>query len=161
MAAIEALERNHGKVFEDCDYAPDFKSCFVCQRATITDSLEDDSLSLPSFLDNHFPPPTEHSGANASHIPPEISTSSTSVHIPPTNIAHRLGPGQPGVAPEAPAPIHQDPIAHSSPCPPSNQPHLQDPTDLSTLTPKSTGETVKISRKRDKIRQFFRWNRGQ
>jgi len=31
-AAIEFLERNHGRVFEWCNYAPDFKSCFVCQR---------------------------------------------------------------------------------------------------------------------------------
>ena len=30
-AAIEALERNHGRVFRGCGYAPDFKSCFVCQ----------------------------------------------------------------------------------------------------------------------------------
>ncbi len=34
-AAIEALERNHGRVFEECSSAPDFKSCFVCQRGTI------------------------------------------------------------------------------------------------------------------------------
>ena len=33
-AAIEALERNHGKVLKSCHYAPDFKSCFVCQRVT-------------------------------------------------------------------------------------------------------------------------------
>ena len=32
-AAIEALERNHGSVFEWCYYAPDFKSCFVCQKS--------------------------------------------------------------------------------------------------------------------------------
>ena len=38
-AANEALERNHGKVDEYCDYAPDFKACFVCQRGTIPDSL--------------------------------------------------------------------------------------------------------------------------
>ena len=31
-AAIEALERNDGRVFEWCGYAPGFKSCFVCQR---------------------------------------------------------------------------------------------------------------------------------
>ena len=31
-AAIEALEMNYGKVFEWCNYAPDFKSCFVCQE---------------------------------------------------------------------------------------------------------------------------------
>ena len=34
-AAIDALERNHGKVFEWCNDAPYFKSCFVCQRGTI------------------------------------------------------------------------------------------------------------------------------
>ena len=32
-AAIEALERNHGRVFEPCDYPPEFKSCFVCQKS--------------------------------------------------------------------------------------------------------------------------------
>ncbi len=37
-AANEALERNHGRVFEDCYRAPDFKSCFVCQRAITPDS---------------------------------------------------------------------------------------------------------------------------
>ena len=31
-AAIEALERNHGRVFDWCVNAPGFKSCFVCQR---------------------------------------------------------------------------------------------------------------------------------
>jgi tetratricopeptide (TPR) repeat protein len=46
-AAIEALERNHGRVFEDCDYAPDFESCFLCQRAMITHSLGDGFPSLP------------------------------------------------------------------------------------------------------------------
>ena len=36
-AANEALERNHGKVLAWCNYAPDFKACFVCQRGTILD----------------------------------------------------------------------------------------------------------------------------
>ncbi len=31
-AADEALERNHGRVVEWCTYAPNFKSCFVCQK---------------------------------------------------------------------------------------------------------------------------------
>ena len=38
-AANEALERNQGRVIEGCEYAPDFKACFVCQRGTIPDSL--------------------------------------------------------------------------------------------------------------------------
>ena len=41
-AANEALEMNHGNVDEHCDYAPDFKACFVCQRGTIPDSLQND-----------------------------------------------------------------------------------------------------------------------
>ena len=32
-AAIEALERNHGRVFKRCRYPPDLKSCFVCQKS--------------------------------------------------------------------------------------------------------------------------------
>ena len=32
-AAIEALEKNHGRVFESCGYPPDPKSCFVCQKS--------------------------------------------------------------------------------------------------------------------------------
>jgi tetratricopeptide (TPR) repeat protein len=36
-AVIKALERNHGRVLEECNYAPDFRSCFVCQNAVIFD----------------------------------------------------------------------------------------------------------------------------
>ena len=39
-AANESLERNHGRVVAWCHYAPDFKACFVCQRGTITDLLQ-------------------------------------------------------------------------------------------------------------------------
>jgi len=53
-AATEALTRNHGRVLEDCDYAPDFISCFVCQRAMITDPIEDGSTPLPFFLATAF-----------------------------------------------------------------------------------------------------------
>ena len=67
-AATEALERNHGRVlFEDCGYAPDFKSCFVCQRAVITHSLGDGPPPPPFFLANSSPWLAEHSGAGASH----------------------------------------------------------------------------------------------
>ena len=31
-AAIEALQMDHGMVLETCPYAPNFESCFVCQR---------------------------------------------------------------------------------------------------------------------------------
>jgi tetratricopeptide (TPR) repeat protein len=37
-AAIEALQRNRGRVLERCYYAPNFGSCFVCQRAMTPDS---------------------------------------------------------------------------------------------------------------------------
>jgi len=46
-AATEALERNHGGVLEDCDYAPDFSACFVCQRGIIPDSLQNTSAPHP------------------------------------------------------------------------------------------------------------------
>ena len=48
-AATEALEMNHGRVFEDCEYAPDFKSCSVCHIAMVIQSLGDGLLPL-SFL---------------------------------------------------------------------------------------------------------------
>jgi tetratricopeptide (TPR) repeat protein len=38
-AAVEALERNHGRVFADCRHAPDFRACLVCHRGIISDSL--------------------------------------------------------------------------------------------------------------------------
>jgi len=38
-AATEFLERNHGRVLEDCGFAPDFSRCFVCQRGIIPDPL--------------------------------------------------------------------------------------------------------------------------
>jgi len=48
-AATEFLERNHGRVLEDCHYAPDFSRCFVCQRGIKPDSVH--NVSPP-------PPPT-------------------------------------------------------------------------------------------------------
>jgi tetratricopeptide (TPR) repeat protein len=47
IAANETLESNHGRVFEDCRYAPDFSACFVCRRGIIPDSPEDVSSPLP------------------------------------------------------------------------------------------------------------------
>ena len=46
-AATETLERNHGRVLGDCDYAPDFSRCFVCQRGIIPDSLCNVSSPFP------------------------------------------------------------------------------------------------------------------
>ena len=37
-AVNEALERNHGRVYRYCLYAPDFRACFVCQRGMTHDS---------------------------------------------------------------------------------------------------------------------------
>ncbi len=70
-AAIEALERNHGRVFERCNDAPDFKSCFVCQRATIPDSLSNPSASLPVLPANSSSQPAEHPRADTSLAPTE------------------------------------------------------------------------------------------
>jgi len=46
-AATEALEMNHGRVFEHCDSAPDFELCFVCQRGMTRQSLGDGQSPLP------------------------------------------------------------------------------------------------------------------
>ena len=70
-AANEALERNHEWVLEDCDYAPDFEACFVCQRATIPDSLQNDLLPLPSLQSVSSPRPVGDPGADASLVPAE------------------------------------------------------------------------------------------
>ena len=50
-AANEALERNHGKVYKGCAYAPDFKACFVCQRGTLPHSLQN---TTSPFLSRYF-----------------------------------------------------------------------------------------------------------
>ena len=70
-AANEALERNHGKVNRECDYAPDFKACFVCQRGTIPDSLQNDLPPLPSLQAVSSPRPVEDPGVDASLVPAE------------------------------------------------------------------------------------------
>jgi tetratricopeptide (TPR) repeat protein len=62
--ANEALERNHGRALEGYPCAPNFRLCFVCQRAMITDFLGDDSQRLPFFLANSFPRPAEHPGVD-------------------------------------------------------------------------------------------------
>ena len=49
-AAIEALVKNHGRVFEWCIYVPNFKSCSVCQGAIIPDSLSNALAPLPFLL---------------------------------------------------------------------------------------------------------------
>ena len=67
-AANEALERNHWRVNEDCDYAPDFKACFVCRRGTILDSLHNVSPPLP-FIRAVFTP--WRAGTGASLTPTE------------------------------------------------------------------------------------------
>ena len=46
-ATTEFLERNHGRVLENCGYAPYFSGCFVCQRGITPDSLHNTSLPLP------------------------------------------------------------------------------------------------------------------
>jgi tetratricopeptide (TPR) repeat protein len=88
-AATEALERNLGEVIEGCDYKPDFKACFVCQRGSILASLlevspQDISPPLPVFQVYSFREPAEHPGADGCLTPAETSTNATSADIPPT-----------------------------------------------------------------------------
>ena len=84
-AAKEALELNHGMVVATCDYAPNFKSCFVCQRGMIPDSLQNVSTPPSSLRVISCPRPAEHPGADASLTPAETpkpsgETANTSVH---------------------------------------------------------------------------------
>ena len=90
-AANEALERNHGKVIEDCDDAPDFKACFVCQRGTIPDSLQNDLPRLPFLRAIVSRRRAKHPGGDASCTPSETpeptrETSNTSGHRKRDNI---------------------------------------------------------------------------
>ena len=83
-AASEGLERNHGKVVGCCIYAPDFKACFVCQRGTIPDTLQNDLPPLPS-LRAVSPRPAEDPEADAPLTPAETTnatggTENTLVH---------------------------------------------------------------------------------
>ena len=84
-AANEALERNHGRAIGGCDYAPDFKACFVCQRGTIPNSLQNDLPPFPSLRAVSSPRLAEGPGADASLTPDETpnptgETSNTPVH---------------------------------------------------------------------------------
>jgi len=47
-AVTEFLERNHGRVLEDCGFAPNFSRCFVCQRGIIPGSLCNVSSPFPT-----------------------------------------------------------------------------------------------------------------
>ncbi len=155
-AANQALERNNGRVLEHCGHAPNFNACFVCQRAGVG--------SLPrGFRANYSSKPTEPSGVDASHALAETSTSATSAHIHPTNVAQLSALGQPGMPSGAAVPVHLDPTAPSRSFPPSRQPEFYKLTDSSAVTPNPTGESVNVSvhRKRDKILGFFRRIRGQ
>ncbi len=161
-AANEALERNHGKALENCRHAPNFKACFVCQGALITESLGVGS-PLHVYRANYSSRPTQHPGVDASRTPAETSTSATSPHIRPTNAAELLALGQPGVPSGAAVPVHLDPTAPSRSFPPSRQTQFYKLTDSSAVTPKPTGESVGVSahRKRDKILGLFRRSVGQ
>ena len=161
-AAIEALERNHGRVFEGCPCAVNFQ-LYHYQSAVKADPPGDSLLPLPLFPAGSSPRPVERSGAGAFHPPAESFISVTSPHIPRTNTARQLGLGQPGMVPEALFLVHLDPTTPSPSFPPSNQPPSQEPKDPSTRTPKHIGETVKVSvyRKRDRILGLFRGNRSQ
>ncbi len=73
-AANEALERGHQKVLEFCNYAPDFESCFVCQRA-ISPASPPVSFLLSSQ-------PAEHPGADASLTPLVVQVMETMTEHP-------------------------------------------------------------------------------
>ena len=70
-AADEALARNLGRVVEECNYAPDFKACFVCQRGVIPDSLQNVLPPLPFFRAISSPRPAEDTRADATLTSPE------------------------------------------------------------------------------------------
>ena len=101
-AANEAKERNHGRGLERCPHTPNFQLCFVWKKAMITGSLGDISQPPPFF--NSSPRLVGHSGAGAIHIPTEISISTLSASLPPTNTTPHLGLSQPGVVSGAPGP---------------------------------------------------------
>jgi len=69
-AAYEFLERNHGRVLENCGCAPDFSVCFACQRGIIPDSLQNVSPRLPVFRALSSP---QQAGAHAFLTPAETS----------------------------------------------------------------------------------------
>ena len=69
-AATEFLERNHGRVLENCDYAPEFSACFVCQRGIMPDSLQNISPPLPVLESISSP---QRAGADAPLTPAETS----------------------------------------------------------------------------------------
>jgi len=69
-AATEFLERNHGGVLEDCNYAPDFSGCFVCQRGIIPHSLQNISPPHPVLQATSSP---RQRGADDSLTPAETS----------------------------------------------------------------------------------------
>ena len=75
-AANEALERNHGRVYGGCRYAPDFRACFVCRRGMTHDLISNVS-PLPSLRAVSSPHRAEHPAAEA---PLTEETANTSVH---------------------------------------------------------------------------------
>ena len=80
-AANEAVEMNHGRGLETCQNALDFKLCFVCQRATIPDSLP--NVSTPILPANSSSRPAERPGASiapAETPNPTGETTNVSVH---------------------------------------------------------------------------------
>ena len=80
-AANEAVEMNRGRVLENCQYAPDFEWCFVCERAMIPDSLP--NVSKPILPDHSFLRPAEHPGPSitpAETPNPTGETVNVSVH---------------------------------------------------------------------------------
>ena len=160
-AANEALERNHGRVLENCGYAPNFKACCVCQGAMVVHALEG-GLPLHVFPPHYSSRRTEYPEVDGSHTPTGPSTSATSAHIRPTNAAQLLGLGQRGVPSGAAAPVHPDLVLPSPSFAPPRQTPFHEPTHSIALTPKPTGESVNVSvhRKRDKVLGWFRRSRG-
>ena len=162
-AANEAVERSHGKALEGCESAPNIQLCFVCKRAMITDSVGDGSPPLLVLGAKSSLLSAEHFAADVPLVPAETSTCAASVRILPTHSTRQFGLGRPGVVSEDPVHHNHNTTVPSLSCSPSDQSHLQELMDPGTLTPKPTGETVNLSvrRKRDRILELFRGNKGQ
>jgi hypothetical protein len=103
-AATTALQMNHGCMLRKGGYAPDFRSCFVCQRAMF--------IAAPPAS---TPPPTEFkqlSKSNPPTSPAQSSTMATSAHTPCTNALGSVELTQPGVVPNPPAPLGSTVLSH-------------------------------------------------
>ena len=163
-AATAALQMNQESMKKICKYAPDFSSCFVCQKVNTPDprTIRNDTLApLPTPLRPSSPPSTEprdHSETSSSLIP---APSTPSTYRYRTNAPDSLGFafGQPRVVPNSPLP----PGSPSSSYHPSIHPQIQGHTESSVHLPRSSEGTQKMSLHgiKKKLVSLFRRNEAE